>query len=84
MIIKLVTFIMNVWFPIVCSTFYLALSAMYAASVYGQAGPDHLDPDFPSNVAWYIAKSCTVAGNRSVQSSCRMAKGTFAATVFML
>ncbi|KXJ91292.1 hypothetical protein Micbo1qcDRAFT_233821 [Microdochium bolleyi] len=84
MIVKLITFIMHVWFPIICTFSYLALSALYATSVYGQAGPDHLDPDVPSSVAWYIAKPCTVAANESVQSSCRVAKGTFATTVFML
>lgn len=84
MIVKLITFIMHVWFPIVCTFFYLALSALYAASVYGQAGPDYLDPDVPSSVAWYIAKPCTVAANESVQASCRVAKGTFATTVLML
>ncbi|KAH7027777.1 uncharacterized protein B0I36DRAFT_143295 [Microdochium trichocladiopsis] len=84
LIVKLVAFIMNVWFPIICTVFYVVLSALYATSVYGQAGPDNLDPDFPSSVAWYIAKPCTVAANQSIQSSCRVAKGTFATTVFML
>lgn len=81
---KLIAFIMHVWFPIVALFINLALAALYSASLGGQAGPDYLDPDHPSRVAWYIAKPCTVAANQDIQSSCREAKGAFAAACFML
>ncbi|KAH9892972.1 hypothetical protein F4778DRAFT_302837 [Xylariomycetidae sp. FL2044] len=81
---KLIAFIMHVWFPLVAMVFNVSMAALYITSVYGQAGPDHLDPNHPSNVAWYIAKPCTVAANKGIQSNCTMAKGTFAATVIFL
>ncbi|KAI5920741.1 hypothetical protein F4810DRAFT_405607 [Camillea tinctor] len=81
---KLISFIMHVWYPVIALIFNVSLVALYTTSVYGQAGPDYLDPNYPSPVAWYIAKPCTVAANKSVQSSCTLAKGTFAATAIML
>ncbi|KAI1137098.1 hypothetical protein F5Y05DRAFT_78471 [Hypoxylon sp. FL0543] len=81
---KLIAFIMHVWFPIIALIINFSLTALYVASIVGQAGPDHLDPAHPSSVAWYIAKPCTVAANQSVQSSCRLAKGAFAAACIML
>lgn len=81
---KLIAAIMHIWYPLFALLFNVALTALYAVSVYGQAGPDYADPDRPSPAAWYIAKPCDVAANQKVQSSCRLAKGTFAATVIML
>ncbi|KAI1774727.1 hypothetical protein F4818DRAFT_71063 [Hypoxylon cercidicola] len=81
---KLIAFIMHVWFPIVAMGINISLTVLYVTSIYGQAGPDYLDPNYPSSVAWYIAKPCSVAANTSIQSSCRMAKGAFAATCIML
>jgi len=84
LLMKLILFIMHLWYPLLALVVNVALTAMYAASVYGQAGPDHLDPERPSSIAWYIAKPCDVAANPSIQTSCKSAKGTFAATVIML
>jgi hypothetical protein len=81
---KLIASIMHVWYPLFALLFNVALTALYAVSVYGQAGPDYADPDRPSPAAWYIAKPCDVAANQKVQNSCRLAKGTFATTVIML
>ncbi|KAI1378671.1 hypothetical protein F4677DRAFT_443157 [Hypoxylon crocopeplum] len=81
---KLIAFIMHVWFPIIGMVVNISLTALYVASIVGQAGPDHLDPAYPSSVAWYVAKPCTVAANQSVQGSCRLAKGAFSATCIML
>jgi hypothetical protein len=84
LLVKVITFIMHVWYPLISLLVSVSLTAMYAASIYGQAGPDYLDPNRPSSVAWYIAKPCTVAANQNVQDSCKMAKGTFAASTIML
>ncbi|KAH8682405.1 hypothetical protein BX600DRAFT_448486 [Xylariales sp. PMI_506] len=84
LVAKMIAFIMHVWFPVCAIVLNVALTAMYATSVYGQMGPDYADPSQPSAMAWYIAKPCTVAANQTVQSECRMAKGAFAATVIML
>ncbi|ORY55448.1 uncharacterized protein BCR38DRAFT_461967 [Pseudomassariella vexata] len=84
LITKMICVIMHVWFPLVALFFNVSLTALYATSIYGQAGPDYVNPDRPSPVAWYIAKSCDVAANQSVQKSCKTAKGTFAITVIMM
>jgi hypothetical protein len=84
LLVKVIAYIMHVWFPVLALVVNIALTALYAASVYGQAGPDYLDPTKPSPVAWYIAKPCDVAANRGIQDSCKMAKGSFAATVIVL
>ncbi|KAI8626780.1 hypothetical protein F5Y19DRAFT_216586 [Xylariaceae sp. FL1651] len=84
LITKLIAYIMDFWFPILALPLNVALVALYAASVGGQAGPDHLDPNHPSSVAWYIAKPCSVAANQQIQGYCTMAKGTFAVFVLML
>ncbi|KAI8959680.1 hypothetical protein F5Y11DRAFT_296620 [Daldinia sp. FL1419] len=81
---KLVAFIMHVWYPILALVINIALLALYITSIAGQAGPDYLDPDHPSPVAWYIAKPCTVAANQTVQGYCKMAKGSFAIACIML
>ncbi|KAI2602255.1 hypothetical protein GGR54DRAFT_529505 [Hypoxylon sp. NC1633] len=81
---KLICFIMHVWFPIIALGINISLTSLYVASIVGQAGPDHLDPDYPSSVAWYVAKPCTVAANTSIQGSCRLAKGAFSVTCIML
>ncbi|KAI1342905.1 hypothetical protein F5Y15DRAFT_412578 [Xylariaceae sp. FL0016] len=80
---KLIAFIMHVWYPVIALIFNVSLVAFYAASIGGQAGPDYLDPNYPSPVAWYIAKPCTVAANKTVQGECTQAKGAFAATCIM-
>ncbi|TDZ33839.1 hypothetical protein C8035_v009227 [Colletotrichum spinosum] len=81
---KLVAFIMKFWFPLLAAVLNTCMVAMYTVSVYGQMGPDHADPRYPSSVAWYIRKSCDLAAPFKASSSCKLAKGTFAATVYML
>lgn len=86
MLAKLVGFIMRVWTPLLGVFFSLAMSVMYAVSVYGQMGPDHLDPAMPSPMAWYIRYGCWPAVNfpNNALGSCRMAVGSYAVTVYML
>lgn len=76
--------IMKVFFPILGTAVYITLTALYAVSVYGQMGPDYLDPRYPSPIAWYIRYPCSVADEFRVGKQCAMAKGTFAVTVIML
>ncbi|KAI2638369.1 hypothetical protein GGS21DRAFT_435528 [Xylaria nigripes] len=83
LIARLIAFIMEFWYPIVVLPLNVAFVALYATSLGGQAGPDYLDPEHPSRVAWYIAKPCSVAANHVVQGYCTMAKGTFAAFALM-
>ncbi|KAI0410184.1 hypothetical protein F4802DRAFT_17683 [Xylaria palmicola] len=83
LITRLIAIIMDFWFPIIVLPINIAFVALYAASLGGQAGPDYLDPNHPSRVAWYVAKPCTVAANQQIQSYCTSAKGTFAAFALM-
>jgi len=81
---KLIMVIMKVYYPILALVIGLCQTALYAVSVYGQMGPDYLDPEHPSSIAWYIRESCDVAKAYGVGKHCAMAKGTLAVTVFML
>ncbi|KAJ8066227.1 hypothetical protein OCU04_005311 [Sclerotinia nivalis] len=81
---KVVMFIMHVWYPLLSTIINGLLTVCWIVSIYGQAGPDHTDPKHPSNVAWYIAKSCSYARPTGNEHYCQLAKGTFAVTVFMM
>ncbi|KAI0521540.1 hypothetical protein F5B22DRAFT_541844 [Xylaria bambusicola] len=83
LITRLIAFIMEFWLPIIVLPINIAFVALYAASLGGQAGPDYLDPNHPSRVAWYIAKPCSVAANHKIQGYCTEAKGLFAAFSLM-
>ncbi|KAI0160628.1 hypothetical protein GGR57DRAFT_455976 [Xylariaceae sp. FL1272] len=84
LIAKLIGYIMDIWFPLPVLFINIGLTVLYAVSVGGQAGPDHLDPNQQSNVAWYIAHSCSVAKNQSIQKYCTDAKTLFGVTFIML
>jgi len=84
MLVKVVMFSLHIWYPLLSSIVNGSLTILWAVSVYGQAGPDHSDPEHPSNVAWYISKSCSYATASGNHHYCVMAKGTFAATVIMM
>ncbi|KAF4632566.1 hypothetical protein G7Y89_g5564 [Cudoniella acicularis] len=84
MIVKAVMFALHVWFPLLATVTNLILTVLWIVSVYGQAGPDHSDPNFPSNVAWYISKSCSYAKPSGNYHYCLMAKGTFGVSVFLM
>jgi len=84
MLVKVVMFTMHIWYPLLGTVTNAILTALWVVSVYGQAGPDHSDPKFPSNVAWYVSKSCSYAVASGNKHYCIMAKGTFATTVLMM
>lgn len=76
--------IMHVFYPIFGFVMSLAMVGLYTTSVYGQIGPDFADSRYPSPVAWYVAKSCSYAQPYGIVTDCYMAKGSLAASVFML
>lgn len=80
---KATMFVLHVWYPLLSTIVNTILVAMWVVSIVGQAGPDHSDPKHPSNIAWYISKSCDLAEPYGKKHYCLMAKGTFAVTVFM-
>ncbi|KAL2018566.1 hypothetical protein VTK56DRAFT_608 [Thermocarpiscus australiensis] len=81
---KMITTIMKVFYPIFGTLIGLSMTALYAVSIYGQAGPDYADPRYPSPSPWYIRLGCDIAAPYNAVKSCHMAKGTFAVTVYML
>jgi hypothetical protein len=76
-------FVLHVWYPILGTIVNAIITALWIVSIYGQAGPDHMDPEFPSSTAWYVTKSCDLAAASGNKHYCLMAKGTFAITVIM-
>jgi hypothetical protein len=78
--------IMKVYYPVLGLVVSLTLTGLYAVSTYGQMGPDHLDPRYPSAIPWFIKNSCDIARpyGRAAVNNCMMAKGTLAATIFIL
>lgn len=84
LLVKMIMIIMKFFYPILGLIVSLGLTVVYTVSVYGQAGPDYADPEHPSPVPWYIAKSCSVARPFNAEKNCQIAKGAFAATIYML
>jgi hypothetical protein len=83
LLVKVVMFVLHIWYPILGTVVNAAITVLWCVSIYGQAGPDHSDPEHPSSSAWYITKSCSYAIPSGNHHYCLMAKGTFAVTVLM-
>lgn len=84
LLVMLILTIMKVYYPIVGVVTSTIMVALYTTSVYGQAGPDYLDPRYPSPIPWYLTKSCDVAERYKAGKTCQIVKGTFAISVTML
>ncbi|KAL1839860.1 hypothetical protein VTJ49DRAFT_1046 [Mycothermus thermophilus] len=84
LIAKMIAIIMKVYFPVIGTFVGIAQTALYAVSVYGQAGPDYADERYPSPSPWYLRHGCDLAKPYGALKSCQMAQGTFAVTVYML
>lgn len=84
LLVKMIMIIMKFYYPVLGLIVSLGLTVLYTVSVYGQAGPDYADPEHPSPVAWYIAKSCSVARPFNAEGNCQIAKGAFGATIYLL
>ncbi|KAL2756574.1 hypothetical protein ACRALDRAFT_1069365 [Sodiomyces alcalophilus JCM 7366] len=85
LLVKMVAFIMHVLYPLFATLIHVGLVAIWTVSVYGQMGPDHADPLYPSPVAWYLRRSCDAAGGRyNAVRSCHLARASFAVSVLML
>lgn len=81
---KMIAFIMKWYYPVIGLFFSTAMTALYATSIYGQAGPDYADSRYPSPVAWYIRYGCDIARPFGAVKHCMIAKGTFAVTTYLL
>ncbi len=83
LLVKAVMFVLHIWYPLLGTITNAIITALWIVSMYGQMGPDHSDPKHPSNIAWYISKSCSYAKPSGNEHYCLLAKGTFATTVIM-
>lgn len=81
---RLIAYIMKLWYPIFSLFFSLALTALYAASTYGQVGPDYADPRYPAPAAWYFRFGCDLAKPYNAFTSCKIAQGSLVITLYML
>jgi hypothetical protein len=81
---KLISFIMKVWFPLIALVVNIAITALYAVSVYGQVGPDYADERYPSPAAWYFRYGCDMAKPYGAYKSCQIAQSSLGLTLFML
>jgi hypothetical protein len=84
LLVKVVLFIMHFWIPLLSLIVNILVVALWCVAIYGQAGPDHSDPEHPSNVAWYITQSCELAASSGNKHNCVMAKASFAASIIMV
>ncbi|KAH8813262.1 hypothetical protein F5884DRAFT_820874 [Xylogone sp. PMI_703] len=83
LLVKATMFVLHIWYPLLGTLTNLAITVLWAVSIYGQAGPDHSDPNHPGSAAWYISKSCSYAKPYGWENYCLQAKGAFATTVIM-
>ncbi|TQS37697.1 hypothetical protein Golomagni_01820 [Golovinomyces magnicellulatus] len=83
LLVKVVMFVLNIWFPILGTISSASICALWITSMYGQMGPDYIDHNHPSHIAWYIGHSCDIARQSGNYHYCVLAKVTFANTVFM-
>lgn len=85
LLVKAFLFIVDGLWPIISIPAHAALVAIFAYSVYGQAGPDTSDPDhLQKGAPWYLTKSCSVAAMKKDVGPCKQAKAVFGVTVVML
>lgn len=84
LLLKSVLHVMHLFRPWLSLVVHVALTALWAVSIYGQAGPDRMDPEHPSSTPWYLTKSCGVVYTPANANYCKQAKASFAVTVIML
>ncbi|KAI9744448.1 MAG: hypothetical protein M1818_001977 [Claussenomyces sp. TS43310] len=84
LLVKVVMFAMHIWYPLLSSLTNAVIVALWAVSIYGQAGPDYSDPEHPMHTAWYVVKSCKYALPTRHYGYCMQAKGAFAVSVVMM
>ncbi|KOS18935.1 hypothetical protein ESCO_000267 [Escovopsis weberi] len=84
LLLKLMCVILKLWIPIFATFVNVALVALYTVSVYGQIGPDHADPRYPSSVVWYLRLGCGLAKPSGNYQNCQIAQGSLFITLYML
>lgn len=84
LLVESILYVVHLFYPLLSLVVHLVLAALWAVSVYGQAGPDNSDPRRPSSTPWYLSKSCSLASEPRNVGYCKQAKASLAVTVLML
>ena len=84
LLIRVIGFVCNVFYPIFSVVLHGGLAAIYAVAIHNQAASDMSDPKKPQPGApWYITKSCGPPVTPRLKSYCQQAKAAFALTVLL-
>ncbi|CAM1504332.1 Fc.00g019230.m01.CDS01 [Cosmosporella sp. VM-42] len=81
---KLTAKIMKVWYPMLAVFINVAMTTLYAVSVYGQVGPDYTDSRYPAPAAWYFRYGCDMAKPWGKYKSCKVAQGSLVPTLYLM
>jgi len=84
LLVKAVMFALHIWYPLLGAITNTVITVLWIVSMVGQMGPDHSDKRYPSNIAWYVRKSCSFATPSGNHGYCLQAKAAFAVTVLMM
>lgn len=84
LLVKLIAFIMRLWFPLVAVLVNGTLAALYSVSVYGQVGPDRADARYPAAAAWYFRQGCGLARRYGKYKTCQLAQSSLGVTALIL
>ncbi|KAG6036936.1 hypothetical protein E4U41_005409 [Claviceps citrina] len=81
---KLISVIMQLWYPILATFINCVMVALYVVSTYGQVGPDYADARYPAPAAWYFRKGCDLAKPYGKYRVCQVAQASLFVTLYML
>ncbi|KAF2867093.1 hypothetical protein BDV95DRAFT_551355 [Massariosphaeria phaeospora] len=84
-LVKSTLWLLHVFYPILSLPLHLALTALWAVSLYVQTAADKIDPDRQRNgPPWYITESCSIVQDGTLRGYCMQAKSAFAVSICML
>ena len=85
LIVKVVMWVMKVFWPVVGVAVHAALLAVYAFGLHAQLGSDTSDPLHENRgVPWYLTKSCKLVREQGHYGYCMQARASLAVTVLMV
>ncbi|KAF2021643.1 hypothetical protein BU24DRAFT_24757 [Aaosphaeria arxii CBS 175.79] len=84
-LVKTPMWLLHVFYPILSLPLHIALTTLWAYSLYVQTAPDTIDPKRINNgPPWFITKNCNIVEDKNVRHYCMQAKASFAVSVCML
>lgn len=85
LLVKVVMFIMHIFWPIIGVATHGLLVGLWAWSVYAQTYPDNTNPQAQKlSAPWYIAKGCGMVTDHQLYGYCQQAQASLAVAVIML